>query len=46
MANREQHGNRETKKPRKPKPKVAPPSSGVSLIDRARASGTKHAPAA
>jgi hypothetical protein len=41
MAKREQHGNREAKKPKKQKPKVAPPSSGLGLIDRARADGGK-----
>lgn len=41
MANREQHGNREAKKPKKQRPKIEIPSSGLGLIDRARADAKK-----
>jgi hypothetical protein len=44
MANREQRGNREPKKAKKDKPKIAPSPGGRStlgIIDKARAAASK-----
>lgn len=36
MANKQQHGNRETKKPKKAKAKAAPKTTVAGIINRAR----------
>ncbi len=42
MANKQQRGNREAKKPKKLKVKATDPATGFGIIDRARESAGKR----